>query len=84
MVLREIRFIEISKVFLINLDQHISSINSVVRVQLAQRRIRNNDNNRGGFNNRGGRNNWNNGPSRPGGNNRWNNSRGGGGFRGKS
>ncbi|CAM4766993.1 unnamed protein product [Rotaria magnacalcarata] len=52
-------------------DQHIDSINSVVRVQLAQRRIRNNDNNgRGGFqNNRAG-------------NNRWNNSRGGG-FRGR-
>ncbi|CAF4433388.1 unnamed protein product, partial [Rotaria magnacalcarata] len=33
-------------------DQHIDSINSVVRVQLAQRRIRNNDNNgRGGFQN---------------------------------
>jgi len=71
-------------------DQHISSINSVVRVQLAQRRIRNNENNdRGGFNNnrgyRGGRNNWNNN-SRPGfnsgGNNRWNNGRGGG-FRGR-
>ncbi|CAF0782833.1 unnamed protein product [Adineta ricciae] len=65
-------------------DQHISSINSVVRVQLAQRRIRNYDNNnRGGFNNRGfrgGRNNWNN--SRPGGNNRFNNGRGGG-FRGR-
>lgn len=63
-------------------DQHINSLNSVVRVQLAQRRIRNNDNNRGGFNNRGfrgGRNNWNSGS---GGNNRWNNSRGGG-FRGR-
>ncbi|CAF3385573.1 unnamed protein product [Rotaria sp. Silwood1] len=72
-------------------DQHISSINSVVRVQLAQRRIRNNDNNdRGGFHNnrgyRGGRGNWNNDQSRSGfnsaGNNRWNNSRGGG-FRGR-
>jgi len=41
-------------IFYYYLDQHISSINSVVRVQLAQRRIRNNDNNnRGGFNNRG-------------------------------
>ncbi|CAF1042637.1 unnamed protein product [Adineta steineri] len=63
-------------------DQHIGSINSVVRVQLAQRRIRNNDNR--GFNNnrgfRGGRNNWNN-DSRPGGN-RWNGGRGGG-FRGR-
>ncbi|UJR21053.1 hypothetical protein I4U23_024153 [Adineta vaga] len=66
-------------------DQHIDSINCVVRVQLAQRRIRNNDNNyRGGFNNRGfrgGRNNWNNN-SRPGGSNRFNNGRGGG-FRGR-
>ncbi|CAF1081091.1 unnamed protein product [Adineta steineri] len=64
-------------------DQHIGSINSVVRVQLAQRRIRNNDNR--GFNNnrgfRGGRNNWNN-DSRPGGGNRWNGGRGGG-FRGR-
>ncbi|CAF0919496.1 unnamed protein product [Rotaria sordida] len=72
-------------------DQHISSINSVVRVQLAQRRIRNNDNNdRGGFYNnrgyRGGRNNWNNNQSGPGfnsgGNSRWINSRGSG-FRGR-
>ncbi|CAF1242604.1 unnamed protein product [Rotaria magnacalcarata] len=72
-------------------DQHIDSINSVVRVQLAQRRIRNNDNNgRGGFQNnrgfRGGRSNWNNNQSGSGfnsaGNNRWNNSRGGG-FRGR-
>jgi hypothetical protein len=38
-----------------DLDQHISSINSVVRVQLAQRRIRKNDYyNRGGFNNNRG------------------------------
>ncbi len=45
---------EISDIFfLYNLDQHISSINSVVRVQLAQRRIRNNEYHRGGFNNRG-------------------------------
>jgi hypothetical protein len=35
-----------------NSDQHINSINSVVRVQLAQRRIRSNDG--GGFGNRGG------------------------------
>jgi len=35
------------------LDQHINSLNAVVRVQLAQRRIRKNDNFRGGFNNRG-------------------------------
>ena len=42
-----------SPIFADHLDQHISSINSVVRVQLAQRRIRNNDNFRGGFNNRG-------------------------------
>ncbi|CAF2404410.1 unnamed protein product [Rotaria sp. Silwood2] len=71
-------------------DQHISSINSVVRVQLAQRRIRNYDNNdRGGFHNnrgfRGGRSNWNNNQSRPGfnsaGNSRWINNRGG--FRGR-
>ena len=31
----------------------MNSLNSVVRVQLAQRRIRNNENSRGGFNNRG-------------------------------
>ena len=34
------------------IDQHISSLNSVVRVQLAQRRSRNNDH--GGFNNNRG------------------------------
>ena len=38
--------------FFFSLEQHISSLNSVVRVQLAQRRTRNND--RGGFNNNRG------------------------------
>lgn len=43
------------KYFQCNLDQHINSIDCVVRVQLAQRRIRNNDDNdRGGFNNNRG------------------------------
>jgi len=74
-------------------DQQIESLGVVVRVQLAQRRPRNNDNNdrggRGGY--RGGRNNWDNYQSRPGFNSggRWSNTggdfadnRNGGGFRG--
>jgi len=75
-------------------DQQIESLGVVVRVQLAQRRPRNNDNNdrgaRGGY--RGGRNNWDNYQSRPGFNSggRWTNTggdfadnRNGGGFRGR-
>lgn len=63
-------------------DQHIDSINATVRVQLAQRRSRNNDDRggRGGY--RGGRSNWDNN-SRQGfnsGGSRWGSSRGGGGF----
>jgi len=75
-------------------DQHIASIDAVVRVQLAQRRPRNNDNNdrggRGGY--RGGRSSWDSNNSRQGfnsGGNRWGSSgrefsdnRSGGGFRG--
>jgi len=34
--------------YLNSLDQHIESIDTTVRVQLAQRRTRNNDNDRGG------------------------------------
>jgi len=64
-------------------DQHISSLNSVVRVQLAQRRSRNNEH--GGFNNnrgyRGGRDNNN---FRQGYNSEGNFNRGGGrGYRGR-
>lgn len=75
-------------------DQHLDSLNTTVRVQLAQRRPRNND--RGGYGGgrgyRGGRNNYDNGNSRQGfgsDGNRWgssgrgfsDNRRGGGGFR---
>jgi len=73
-------------------DQHIDSIDSTVRVQLAQRRARNTNNDRGY---RGGRSSWDDGNSRQGFNSnssRWGNSRGGfsdsrgggggGGFRG--
>jgi len=59
-------------------DQHIDSIDVTVRVQLAQRRGRNNNNNARGY--RGGRSNWDDGNSRQGFNsnsNRWGNSRGG-------
>jgi len=65
-------------------DQHIDSIDAVVRVQLAQRRTRTNDDRggRGGY--RGGRSNWDDN-SRQGfnsgsGGSRWSNPRGGGGF----
>jgi len=65
-------------------DQHIDSIGAVVRVQLAQRRPRNNDSDRGGRGGyRGGRNNWDNNNSRQGfnsGGSRWGSSGGGGGF----
>jgi len=60
-------------------DKRIDSIGAVVRVQLAQRRPRNNDNNdRGGY--RGGRNNWDNNNFRRGFNSsggQWSSSRGG-------
>jgi len=62
-------------------DQHIDSIDSTVRVQLAQRRNRS-DNDRGGRGGyRGGRSNWDNNNSRQGfssGGGRWGGSRGGG------
>jgi len=62
-------------------DRHIDSIDSVVRVQLAQRRNRNDNDrgSRGGY--RGGRSNWDNNNPRQGFNfdsNRWSNPRGGG------
>lgn len=70
-------------------DQHINSLNSVVRVQLAQRRSRNND--RGGFNNNrgyrggGGRdnNNFRQGYNAEGNFNRGGGGGGGRGFRGR-
>lgn len=72
-------------------DQHIDSIDSVVRVQLAQRRTRT-DNDRGGRGGyRGGRSNWDNNNSRQGfssDGNRWGSGGGfsdnrSGGFRGR-
>ncbi|CAF0852973.1 unnamed protein product [Adineta ricciae] len=69
-------------------DQHIDSLGGSVRVQLAQRRTRTDNNDRGGRGGyRGGRSNWDSG-SRPGFNSnntgRWGNADGGSGGRGFS
>lgn len=76
-------------------DQRVDSLDATIRVQIAQRRNRNNDGDRGGRGGyRGGRSNWDNNNSRQGGFNSrgrggWGDSSGGfsggrgGGFRGQ-